>query len=1188
MNNTKRIHAGTDRTRANDATLRRRLMLSASVLVASVGGYARSAQADCNPQGGGTYLCTGATVTPQVFFYGGDVTVTTDPTFSANVAGGDALRFVGDGTVSFEDLNASSIIATTGNGIYLANGGAGGTTITATGDVVAGDIGIGAINFVGGDITINSQSTVDATYGIGGYSINGSGSVSITSNGNVTAQYGAVGGVTFNGDVSIESTGTVTSANGRGIAAFAGNYGGTGNTAISSTGDVSAQYTAIGSYAYTGNVSVASEGNVTSANASAIIASVGFGGSGDAVVTSVGRIDADVDGIFAYTPDGDVRITSAGDVSASSGVGVGARVGGTGDIAITSNGTIDSEFQSLFARTQQGDITIASVGDVATQAGDAVYAGTVAGNVSIVSTGDVLRAQFDGIEARTTAGNVSITSTGNINANREGLQVFTRDGNATVVSEGNITSGRVGISLYSDTGDTTLSTTGDITAAQDGILASSFGANGTATILVDGSVNANDRYGIAARANDVAIDLADGSSVVSNAGIGVIFGRSDTGAPVGVLTVGNSSIVRGGSRLAVIDSDGMGAYARNTTITNSGLIDGNILLGAGNDRFELRPGGEVTGGIDGGADFDVFTLGGESDGPGIDGSIDVSNVDFDNDGATATGLVGLTGFELLEKRGTSTFEITGTSDESGFVQVLEGGLIVNASLANVNVDAAGGTVLGGTGTIGAFNTNGAVSPGSLNGDGTSTLGTLTVNGDVTFFGGSALAVDIAPGGEADLLDASGTVFIQDADVVVSTDAAVGAFGDNEEFVIVQAGGGVDGTFSSVIEDIPDISLEAVYDPNSVTLVASLDADLSPQFAAPGALAGGIVLGDAFLGALLSQATPLGGVGGGTEFTLSSGGAARPLDAALGGSLVAGAGSHGAQTYAADVIALDAAPASNLNSFAIVGGKFGGTIDVDDQDGRTGYDADTLGAFVGVRGTTALGNGVLAYGALYGYSGTDVDVLGGEADIEAHQGGVFAGYAGGGLLASASAAYGDLAIETERALLNGARADGETDGHYVAAAAEVAYDIAPMIGTFGLDGLGVSPFVGLQGVHAEIDEFSERGSTVTVADDEVSVGFLRAGVRFDRTIAGERFIYRPTAMIGYELAFGDLDAATANDLGFGLDPLNIEIAGRDPSALLLGAGLTMVGDRFELSLDYETAISDDHTSHFGSIGLGVRF
>lgn len=156
----------------------------------------------------------------------------------------------------------------------------------------------------------------------------------------------------------------------------------------------------------------------------------------------------------------------------------------------------------------------------------------------------------------------------------------------------------------------------------------------------------------------------------------------------------------------------------------------------------------------------------------------------DNDSTPDVSL--LTGARNLEKVGTGTLTIEGTPTYSG-ATLVEGGLLTaNGSLmssSSITVGARG--TLGGTGTVPSTTVNGALAPGN-------SIGTLTVNGNLTFNAGSAYQVELA-GAANDRTNVTGT-----ATLAGTTQATYGGTSfTRTPNTILSAAGGLTGTFQNL-------------------------------------------------------------------------------------------------------------------------------------------------------------------------------------------------------------------------------------------------------------------------------------------------------------------------------------------------------------------------------------------------------
>ncbi|MBI3433990.1 MAG: autotransporter domain-containing protein [Proteobacteria bacterium] len=177
--------------------------------------------------------------------------------------------------------------------------------------------------------------------------------------------------------------------------------------------------------------------------------------------------------------------------------------------------------------------------------------------------------------------------------------------------------------------------------------------------------------------------------------------------------------------------------------------------------------------------------------------------------AVSGGIAGAGG--ALVKIGTSTLTLSGNNTYSGATTVNSGGLFVNSSLLSSSMVTVNGGFVGGTGTlpntfIGA---GGTLAPGN-------SIGTINVNGNLTFGAGGVYAVEVSPTA-ADRTNVTGTATLTGASV-----QAIGVPGSfrSQTFTILNAGTLV-GTFSGLTQvgGIPGTrNPHLTYDANNVFLV----------------------------------------------------------------------------------------------------------------------------------------------------------------------------------------------------------------------------------------------------------------------------------------------------------------------------------------------------------------------------------
>src|SRR5882757_4430233 len=196
------------------SALRRRTLLSGTVLLTAVAGYGRRAYAACVNSGGSTYQCSGANATTQTIT-ANNASVSTLAGFSVNTAAlfSTAITITGNGALSYTDINGSPLTAATDDALYVRSGG----------------------DFAGtpGSVTINTNGVLsggsNAFDGIRAYN-RGTGAVTVTANGNVTGNLSSASGFGISAysrlgtDVTV-TTGAGTTVSGATAGIYGGNFG---------------------------------------------------------------------------------------------------------------------------------------------------------------------------------------------------------------------------------------------------------------------------------------------------------------------------------------------------------------------------------------------------------------------------------------------------------------------------------------------------------------------------------------------------------------------------------------------------------------------------------------------------------------------------------------------------------------------------------------------------------------------------------------------------------------------------------------------------------------------------------------------------------------------------------------------------------------------------------------------------
>ncbi|MBR0821279.1 autotransporter domain-containing protein [Bradyrhizobium liaoningense] len=333
-------------------------------------------------------------------------------------------------------------------------------------------------------------------------------------------------------------------------------------------------------------------------------------------------------------------------------------------------------------------------------------------------------------------------------------------------------------------------------ANSDGIDVSGGGNN---TITVDaGAVVGSPTVGTAglglagSNNNIIVIGGTVGSGAAGTAGIGIFGGSAgnqvnilsggfvqgngpaaiDLNSAAGGNTINNAGTISNASGSAIFGSN------NQDTIINSGAISSNgvsiaVDLKDGSDVFELRAGSNITGWVVGGNGADTLRLGGT-----VNAGFDLGTFGASNQ---------FREFELLEKTGSSTWTLNGSTTEIAAVNVLAGTLEVNGSMPNIATIVSGGT-LSGNGMIGTLTvlSGGRVEPGNL--------GQLVVNSNAAFQSGSTYAISVNAAGQSDKIAAMSAT-LTGGTVAVTTLA--GAYNASTQYTILSTTAGLTGSFAGV-------------------------------------------------------------------------------------------------------------------------------------------------------------------------------------------------------------------------------------------------------------------------------------------------------------------------------------------------------------------------------------------------------
>jgi len=633
----------------------------------------------------------------------------------------------------------------------------------------------------------------------------------------------------------------------------------------------------------------------------------------------------------------------------------------------------------------------------------------------------------------------------------------------------------------------------------------------------------------------------------------------------------------GGTARGPQGAGGDGVTGANLVIDNSGVIAGG-LSGDGSTRANAIT---FTGGIN------SLTL--ELGSTIIGNVVAFSAADTLALGGTATGgfdlsLLGPTGqfqgFGLYEKTGTSTWTLTGTTTLVTPWTVSQGTLVVgddahpSTSLAGV-VTVDSGATLKGSGSVGGLvlNSGGIVAPGN-------SIGTLTVNGNVSFAAGSIYQVEVDPAGTAsDLIHATGTATLNGGSVIHV--GLNGTYQPLQRYTILTADQGVNGNFSSVSSVFTFLDPTLSYDANDVYLTLLRN---STTFPAVGVTANQKATAAALdslpeSNPLWSAISMLDASNARAAFDQLSGEIHPSLagqmiddsrfvrDAALDRLTDAFCGTgYGATIDRPDASGVHAgACVANPDRFTVWGHAFGAWGHQGSDGNAASLSRSIAGFIAGVDAPVYddWRGGVLAG---YSHSNFNVDNRGSSAESDDYTVGLYGGRTWGPLALKLGAAYTWHDIDTNRAIDFPGFSGYPSAGYHA--------DTAQAFGELGyrlqLAGVDLTPFVSLADVNQHVDGFTEQGGPEALlangANENVVFSTLGIHSAMSFDLAGLPVVAKAT--LGWRHASGEVTPSTVFNFS-GSDAFTIHGLPIARDAALVDAGLDIqVAKNATVGLSYE--------------------
>ncbi len=546
---------------------------------------------------------SGAGISASNSSTGTDISITSTGDVLGGVLGISATQ---NGTGDLT-INAKNVTGTSNTGIVASNTATGtDLSITATGDVLGGANGIFATQNGTGAFSINAKN-VTGTSGRGIFADvrNGTG-LSLTATGAVVGGGDGVFAQSTSPDITI-NVADVTGTTGHGINAVAPTLFNFVDISVTATGDVIGATRGIEVRTFGGGDVTVNAADVTGTTGDGIRATNRSGGTGlsgtDFSVTSTGDVIGGANGIFVENYGRGGITVNAVNVTATLGRGIHARLlpitAGTG-ISITSTGAVSGHI-GIYGYSRSAGAVTANVHDVTGTGGDAIFLANSANGTSI-----------------------SVTATGTVTGDNVGIQAHNSGSGAVTINAVDVTAANNDGILATNTTagtDVSITATGTVTGQQDGIQVQTGGSgavtinavdvtgesnhgilvgNGTTatdiTITATGAV-AGGEDGIEARNNGTGALTVNVDSVTGAGGAGLFLNNSSRGTDISVTAT--DSITGSAEGINAVN-DGTGAVtisvADVTGTSGDGILATNSATGT---DLSITATGAVAGGGDG-------------------------------------------------------------------------------------------------------------------------------------------------------------------------------------------------------------------------------------------------------------------------------------------------------------------------------------------------------------------------------------------------------------------------------------------------------------------------------------------------------------------------------------------------------------------------------------------------------------
>ncbi len=955
------------------------------------------------------------------------------------------------------------------------------------------------------------------------------------------------------------------------MAGIAAINNGSGALSVTSSGTVTGDF---GIYALNGgtNLTVSAE-NVSALwmlNGVAISGRVGIlggnFGSGALSITSSGMVTGDI-GIDAETGIGSTDLTiSAANVSGAS-MGIYASSRGSGALSITTTGRVSGDAFGIKAWNLGGQPTTINVG------GHSLVEGGYAGIDVTSFAGQPLTINIDG-QVRNLSGLPS------------DLAIVAVGSPTTVnLNAGSLTTGKIDLSNYNDTVNLIGTLNGSVHMNDGNDTFIQVGGS-TLTGTADGG-SGNDTLGFN---NMGTVDNGLlGTKYFNFENLG-IYGGSTTLTGTWDFSAGMATIYQGTLNVnGTLQSSQLTVHSGGRLIDNGTLTSGNM---------DIQPGG--TADING-----LATIGGNTSVGGLlnihsggllsTGSLDVqSNGTADIFGtATVNGNTTVDGLLTVNSGGTlttdtltvhsgATAEIDGTVDVLGATDIF-GRLYLDGTLSTSQLTVERGGFLGGNGSVfGDVTVFGTVSPGH-------SIGTLNVDGSLSFMPGSTYIAELAAGGNSDLIRVNGPVSISGG--TIATALPIALYPNGYNWHIITASGGIHGSFSTIDSNFTSytVNLAQRIQDNSLDLVIN-----RTPYASFGA-----TKNQAAVGSALDQLLP-SAHGTMANLLLNMDFAMNPdqLTATLKGLNpdmytafpatgleVAGIFSR-MVTMRQQEVAVAATDKEQL--WDVWGQVLGHRLDRDTEDGISGYTLNTEGTVFGM--DRALGQTTRA-GLIFGYSSSDLsfDEPGSSGEINGKHFGFYGGTQLAGFAINGTIGYTSLDNGASRSIATpifALKTESSFKSNVFAGNLQSGYD-------FSFGNIRVGPTAALDYRYLDQQGFSEKGGedfAVRVKESNTESLTASLGVRLTDVVESGNWRFLPRAEVDLVHQFFD-DAATLTCNFAGYPAASFTVDGAEPDANLALAILGLSAEynkKLSLYLNFSAAIAEQQNSQLLAGGLTWAF